>query len=575
MSRPSRIAIVKELGSRSPRCLAAHVARGQDEPELVIVERYPAVLGPEVLAQLEEEAKELVTFEQANVATVIASVKLKGDVAILSEWVDGESLASSLSNDQKPSLEILLRVLGDVCDAVTALHMQNGRVCGALGAEDVFVGVDGVTRITRFCLGKIPPDALGARRLASMSPEFLRGEKSPRGDVFTLGTLAWECFSGAQLFETPTSIDAQLAKLGENPPRVDVASRPDWAKPLADVIARALSIFDVGPSARYATPAEFSAAISAAAPGKIASRATVSQWVARVFGERIEARLVKYEPKVDVTFGSVSAPPMSVAPVEPPAPAKLPEIEAPKVEAPKVEVPKVEAPKVEPPPKVEPSKDVAKVEAKAKSPLASPVRKPMPSTPEPAKKIVPLPKRAAADPDSSPSVIAAAKIAPATATKTNGTTPAAKTKADKVVVANVPPPKPPVVPVSDFDSDIDLVSVRPPPIARKEEKLEPSPTPPPNLSPSPSPSPVSVSVSAPVSAPASVSDSDSGSVGECHRYARLRARDSAAAADGAHQCARQRDQRLRETKRVPRTAFGVRRNFTRGGRVRARTLHGA
>ena len=127
MSRPSRIAIVKELGSRSPRCLAAHAARGQDEPELVIVERYPAVLGPDVLAQLEEEAKELVTFEQANVATVIASVKLKGDVAILSEWVDGESLASCLANDQKPSLEILLRVLSDVCDAVTALHGQNGR----------------------------------------------------------------------------------------------------------------------------------------------------------------------------------------------------------------------------------------------------------------------------------------------------------------------------------------------------------------------------------------------------------------------------------------------------------------
>ena len=286
----------------------------------------------------------------------------------------------------------------------------------------------------------------------------------------------------------------------KNPRRVDVAARAEWAKPLADVIARALSI---DPSARYATPAEFSAALSAAAPGKIASRATVSQWVARVFGERIEARLVKYEPKVDVTFGSVGAPPMSVPPlaVAPPAAAKVPEIEAPKIEAPKVESPKVEAkaePKIEAPakieaPKIDPPKveapkgDVAKVEpkkaepAKEKSLAASPVRKAMASTPEVAKKAVPLPKRAGTDPDSSPSLVAAAKAA-----KTNGTTPAAKTKADKVVAANVPPPKPPAAPAPEFE-DIDMVSVRPPPMAKKEP--EPSPSPPAMLSPSPTPSP--------------------------------------------------------------------------------------
>jgi hypothetical protein len=495
MSRPSRIAIVKELGSRSPRCLAAHAIRGQDA-ELVVVERYPAVLGAEVLQALEDEAKELVPFEQANVATVIASVKLKGDVAILSEWVDGESLASVLSADQKPSFEMLLRVLSDAFEAMGALHAFGGRTCGALGVEDVFVGVDGVTRITRFGLGKISPSALGARRLASMAPEFLRGEKSPRGDVFTLGTLTWECFMGAPLFDTPANVDAQLAKLSSAPPRVDEKKRDAWAAPLADVIARALSL---DPKARFATPAEFSKAIAAAVPGKIASRATVSQWVARVFGERIEARLVKLEPKVDLSF-SVGAPPMSVPPadVAPPAPAKVPEIEQKIAETPKAKVvtPIADAKKPEvaigEAKKPEPAKEKAPVAATA---VAAAVRKPMQSTPEVAKKIVPLPKRAPGDPDSSPSLVAAAaKASSAQTTVTTPTKPITPTpvktngsgavKADKIV-AKAPPAKPkeevaPVVPIvvddepaptsNDLDSDIDLVSVRPPPMATKREE---------------------------------------------------------------------------------------------------------
>jgi len=514
MSRPSKIAIVKELGSRSPRCLAAHAVRGQDEPELVVVERYPAALGEGALAVLEDEAKELVPFEHTNVATIIASVKLKGDVAILSEWVDGESLASILSGEQKPSFEVLLRALVDACEGVTALHAHGGRVCGALGVDDVFVGVDGVTRITRFGLGKIAPSALGAKRLATMAPEFLRGEKSPRVDVFTLGTLAWECFMGKALFETPASVDAQLAKLAENPPRVDASKRDAWAAPLADVIARAVSI---DPSARYATPSELSAAIAAAAPGKIATRAMVSQWVARVFGERIEARLVKLEPKVDVTFGSVAAPPMSIPPIATPAAAKVPVIDAAPVAAPApiVAAPK-EAPKApeklaETPKakivaplekKAEPAKETAKEKDSVKMPVAAAAGGAKKPAADIVKKAVPLPMKRV-EPDSSPSLPAAAKEKEKerekekekpVAAKTNGTIaakdkpvaakPAAATAPAALVVAKVRDKVPsvpiaieedePAPPSSDVDSDIDIVSVHPPPIVAKKEEPPPA-----------------------------------------------------------------------------------------------------
>src|SRR6185437_13672719 len=268
MTRPSKIAIVKELGSRSPRCLAAHAVRGNDEPELVVVERYPAALGEAVLATLEDDARALMPLEHTNIATIIATVKLKGDVALLSEWVDGESLESVLAAPSKPSFEMLLRVMSDVLDGIGALHARgDGRVVGALGSDDVVVGVDGVTRITRFGLGRIPPDALASRRQASMAPEYVRGERAPRGDVYTAGTLLWECFMGER-FAPGAGPAAGGTAQTSGTAKLDPSRREPWAAGLVDVIARAM---DPDPAKRYATAAELSGAIARVASSKTAA----------------------------------------------------------------------------------------------------------------------------------------------------------------------------------------------------------------------------------------------------------------------------------------------------------------
>jgi hypothetical protein len=442
MSRPSKIAIVKELGSRRPRCLAAHAVRGQDEPELVIVERYPAALGEENLVRLEDDTKSLCELDQTNIATLIASVRLKGDVAVLSEWVDGESLESSLAAPSKPSLDALLRVVVDACEGLTALHTVEGGkfVCGALGPDDVFLGVDGVTRITRFNLGRMPPDALGEKRRASMSPEFVRGEKTPRVDVFAAGKLL-------------------AAALGES------------RGALADVIARATA---EDPAARYATPKELAQAIGVAS--KVASRAVVSQYVAKTFGQQIESRLAKLEPKVGISL-SMTPPPVSAAP---------PELAQPPVEVPKIVPPPViEEPKIEPKP--EPKKPEPKIVAKAEP---KPEAKSEPRLPQiEAKKKEPEKK----EPEKKEAVKApmAAVVAkkavplPAMTKKTNGstqaTTPAKSAVAPKAKEI-APAPAPIEVPITISEPppsveelnemDVDIASVRPPPIMRDELKID-------------------------------------------------------------------------------------------------------
>jgi hypothetical protein len=318
--------------------LAAHAVRGQDEPELVIVERYPAAIGEEALARLEEDTKSLIALDHTNIATLIYGVRMKGDLAVLSEWVDGESLESALVSSSKPPVDALLRIVVDACEGLSALHaFENSKfVCGALGPDDVFLGVDGVTRITRFNLGRMPPEALGENRRLSMAPEFLRGERSPRGDVFAAGKLLAACLGSDR-------------------------------GALADVIARATA---EDPAARYASVKELSQAIAAAS--KVASRAVVSGYVAKTFGQQIEARLAKLEPKVGISL-SMTPPPVSAAPptfeqppVAPPKIAPPPVIEEPKIEAkpePKPE-PKIEPkPEPKPQPKIE-AKSQPKIEVK-------------------------------------------------------------------------------------------------------------------------------------------------------------------------------------------------------------------
>ncbi|HEY2366941.1 MAG TPA: hypothetical protein VGH87_11170, partial [Polyangiaceae bacterium] len=393
----------------------------------------------------------LLAFDHTNVATLIYGVRMKGDLAVLSEWVDGESLESSLAAPSKPSLDALLRVVVDACEGLTALHTVEGGkfVCGALGPDDVFLGVDGVTRITRFNLGRTPPGALGEKRRASMAPEFVRGEKTPRVDVFAAGKL----------------LEAALSHLsGED------------RGALADVIARATA---EDPAARYATPKELAQAVGAAS--KVASRAVVSQYVAKTFGQQIESRLAKLEPKVGISL-SMTPPPVSAAPpelaqppVEVPKIVPPPVIDPPKIDAkpePKKSEPKIVA-KAEPKPEVKSEPRLPQIEAKKKEPEKKELEKKEPEKKEAAK---------------APIAAVVAKKAvplPAMTKKTNGstqaTTPAKSAVAPKAKeIAPAPPPIEVPITISEpppsgeelSEMDVDIASVRPPPIVRDELKID-------------------------------------------------------------------------------------------------------
>ncbi|HEX5387050.1 MAG TPA: protein kinase [Gemmatimonadales bacterium] len=94
-----------------------------------------------------------------------------------------------------------------------------------------------------------------------MSPEQIRGKPlDGRSDVYSLGVLAFEMFTGRLPFSGKTAQEAMLARLKGGPQRLR-AVRPELPSKLDAIIARAL---EIRPDDRYASMNEMSDALAGA-----------------------------------------------------------------------------------------------------------------------------------------------------------------------------------------------------------------------------------------------------------------------------------------------------------------------
>src|SRR5205814_2244961 len=84
----------------------------------------------------------------------------------------------------------------------------------------------------------------------------------PPADVFSLGTLLYECLAGAPAFEAPTAVEL-FAKLEAGAYEPIRKVRPETPRWLAAVVGRALAH---DPGARFASGTELERALAAGAP---------------------------------------------------------------------------------------------------------------------------------------------------------------------------------------------------------------------------------------------------------------------------------------------------------------------
>lgn len=296
LPRYRTLAALGSGGMASVHLAVSAASQPEGRGRIVAVKQLHAHLADNVkaTAMMLDEARIASQIEHPNVVRVVDVEMFGEDLALVMEYVEGESLWRLLRSARKTGEPIPVPIVARVVhDALLGLHAAHelrdelGRslelVHRDVTPHNLLVGADGVTRVTDFGV------ALAAGRLAFTATEgvvkgklgYLAPEqvyRSPidrRVDVFAAGIVLWEALTGTRLFSGATEGETLAMILRESiaPPSVH---RPDISIELDEVCLRAL---ERNRERRYASALDLASAIAGST--SLASHELVGAFVRR------------------------------------------------------------------------------------------------------------------------------------------------------------------------------------------------------------------------------------------------------------------------------------------------------
>jgi nucleotide-binding universal stress UspA family protein len=176
----------------------------------------------------------------------VAAGSLASTPYLVTEWIDGESLAHVLSEGPL-SADDTARVGAAIADAIHSLHLQDA-IHLDLKPDNVILKPSGEVALIDFGIAYHAhfPDLLAEeQRYAAgsapyISPEQVLGTRSdPRSDIFALGAMLYEMATGKLPFGVPATMAGLRDRLWRDPipPRARSPDVPPW---LQEIILRCL-----------------------------------------------------------------------------------------------------------------------------------------------------------------------------------------------------------------------------------------------------------------------------------------------------------------------------------------------
>jgi serine/threonine protein kinase len=213
------------------------------------------------LAQFHNEVRVARTISHRNVCRTYDIGDADGRPFLTMEYVDGEDLSSLLRRIGRFPQEKAIEVARQICAGVAAAH-ERGVLHRDLKPANVMLDGEGHVRLTDFGLAAIAGsvDNIRAGTPAYMAPEQLAGrEVTQRSDIYALGLVLYELFTGKRVFEAGTLND--LIKLHESGA---MATPSSLVRDLDPIIERAIQrCLEREPAKRPSS----ALAVSAALPG--------------------------------------------------------------------------------------------------------------------------------------------------------------------------------------------------------------------------------------------------------------------------------------------------------------------
>ena len=217
----------------------------------------------ELLTRFRNEVRTARRVSHSNVCRVYDVGAVDGHMFLSMEYVDGEDLASLLRRIGRLPPDKAIEIARQLCAGLAAAHKE-GVLHRDLKPANVMLDGRGRAVITDFGLAGLVDQIQGADLRsgtpAYMSPEQLAGkEVTAKSDIYSLGLVLYEVFTGKRAFEAETLAD--LVRIRNERP---VSNPSSWVKDLEPAVERVIMrCLEQEPDARPAS----ALGVAAALPG--------------------------------------------------------------------------------------------------------------------------------------------------------------------------------------------------------------------------------------------------------------------------------------------------------------------
>ena len=274
---------------------------------------------PEFSAMFLDEARLASRIRSAYVVPTLDVVSEDGELAIVMEYIHGQSLATLVRSLSDADAErgspappdvpvaVAVSILGDALAGLQAAHEAHGEDGAPLGIvhrdvspQNILVGTDGLAHLIDFGVAKATGRLQTTRegqlkgKLAYMAPEQLRGEPvTRRSDLYAASVVLWETLVGQRLFvagdEGATVTRVLMGEVEAPSKAVRGRRQPAEMQAIERLDAVVMRGLDRDPAKRFETAHDMAVALERClAP---ASAAEVAHWLEQAAGPALAGRV--------------------------------------------------------------------------------------------------------------------------------------------------------------------------------------------------------------------------------------------------------------------------------------------